>query len=300
MNPEQCSSAEQFGPSTSAEAWGLRYPGLVMGKGGKNEVKEFTGMWRLKPDADLVAFTKALAPGGWINPPGESFSVMTTGSLGLPLSGSGASWSGRSDKPGRLEAISDRHGGERRDHLMTGKILEKKCERTLNEMCDRIRQEYKLIDNRMSWMLTSEGFLFAAFTLSIGQNKFKPEDDYSNLLVLVPSLICMIGILISTVCTCGIVAALFANVRWKSFVKEEYRHLLTSEPKVHFFGALPATISGPVLVAIWFVLAKNLGAQGLFFSSNGLILGAGVLVGFAILFTYTFKFFPKTSPGRNA
>ena len=39
-------------------------------------------MWRLKPDADLVTFTKVLAPGGWINPPGESFSVQTT-KLGL-------------------------------------------------------------------------------------------------------------------------------------------------------------------------------------------------------------------------
>jgi len=72
----------QSGPSTSAGAWGLRHPGLVMGKGGKNEVKEFTGMWQLKPDTDLVKFTKTLAPGGWINPPGESFAPMTT-KLGL-------------------------------------------------------------------------------------------------------------------------------------------------------------------------------------------------------------------------
>jgi len=69
-------------PSTSAGSWGLRYPGLVMGKGGKNEVKEFTGMWALKPDADLVAFTKALAPGGWPKPAGESFSTNMT-KLGL-------------------------------------------------------------------------------------------------------------------------------------------------------------------------------------------------------------------------
>lgn len=69
-------------PSTSAGAWGLRYPGLVMGKGGKNEVKEFTGMWPLKPGTDLVAFTKVLAPGGWVNPPGESFAPMMT-KLGL-------------------------------------------------------------------------------------------------------------------------------------------------------------------------------------------------------------------------
>lgn|SRR5208283_5375792 len=73
---------EQSTPSTSADSWGLRYPGLVMGKGGKNEVKEFTGMWPLKPGTDLVAFTKVLAPGGWVNPPGESFAPMMT-KLGL-------------------------------------------------------------------------------------------------------------------------------------------------------------------------------------------------------------------------
>jgi hypothetical protein len=82
MPNKQNASAEQAGPVTSAGAWGLRHPGLVMGNGGKNVVKEFTGMWALKPDADLVKFTKALAPGGWINPPGSSFSIMTT-KLGL-------------------------------------------------------------------------------------------------------------------------------------------------------------------------------------------------------------------------
>jgi hypothetical protein len=71
----------EHAPLTSAAAWGLRHTGLSMGSG-RNEVKEFTGMWRLKPDVDLVAFTKALAPGGWIDPPGESFSVMMT-KLGL-------------------------------------------------------------------------------------------------------------------------------------------------------------------------------------------------------------------------
>lgn len=74
MNQNQ---SNPTGPTTSAAAWGLRMSGLVMTQG-KNEVKEFTGMWKLKPDADLVKFTKALAPGGWINPPGESFSRMTT------------------------------------------------------------------------------------------------------------------------------------------------------------------------------------------------------------------------------
>ena len=82
MNREPEISAEQSGPVTSAGAWGLRNSGLVMGEGNMNEVDEIAGMWPLKPDADLVALTKALAPGGWINPPGESFAHMMT-QLGL-------------------------------------------------------------------------------------------------------------------------------------------------------------------------------------------------------------------------
>jgi hypothetical protein len=83
MTGKRNNGTEQTGPNTSAGAWGLRYPGLVMSTGGKNEVKEFTGMWRLKPDADLVAFTDALSRevpiwGG----PGRTFSEATT-MLGL-------------------------------------------------------------------------------------------------------------------------------------------------------------------------------------------------------------------------
>src|SRR5678815_1785965 len=65
-------------PNTSAGRWGLRYTGLVMSTGGNNYVKEFTGIWRLKPDADLVRFTDALSLevpvwGG----PGRTFSEAT-------------------------------------------------------------------------------------------------------------------------------------------------------------------------------------------------------------------------------
>jgi hypothetical protein len=70
-------------PTTSAGAWGLRYPGIVMRTdGGKNEVKEFTGMWPLKPNFDLKEITDTLAPGGLLVPPGASFAAMTT-KLGL-------------------------------------------------------------------------------------------------------------------------------------------------------------------------------------------------------------------------
>jgi hypothetical protein len=65
----------------SAASWDLRHPGLIM-KDGKGEVHEFTGMWPLKRDADLVALTKAVGPGGFVEPPGATFSELTT-QLGL-------------------------------------------------------------------------------------------------------------------------------------------------------------------------------------------------------------------------
>ena len=76
-------SQEKSNASTGGSHWGMRYPGLVMSTGGKNEVKEFIGMWPLKADADLVAFTDALSReipiwGG----PGKTFSEGTT-MLGL-------------------------------------------------------------------------------------------------------------------------------------------------------------------------------------------------------------------------
>lgn len=72
---------QQTGRSTSAASWDLRHPGLIM-KDGDREVHEFTGMWPLKPDADLVKFTKTLAFREFWNPPSMTFSEATT-KLGL-------------------------------------------------------------------------------------------------------------------------------------------------------------------------------------------------------------------------
>lgn len=57
--------------------WDLRHPGLIM-KDGEREVHEFMGMWPLKPDADLVASTKALAFSEFWDPPTLTFSKATT------------------------------------------------------------------------------------------------------------------------------------------------------------------------------------------------------------------------------
>lgn len=78
----QSTSENPHRPAKSAGEWGLRYPGLVMGKGSKNEVKEFTGMWPLKPNFNLEVITKVLSPGGLLKPPGGSFAPFTS-KLGL-------------------------------------------------------------------------------------------------------------------------------------------------------------------------------------------------------------------------
>jgi hypothetical protein len=72
---------EKSGASTSAAKWDLRHPGLIM-KDGEREVHEFTGMWPLKSDADLVKFTKTLAFRELWHPPTMTFSEGTT-MLGL-------------------------------------------------------------------------------------------------------------------------------------------------------------------------------------------------------------------------
>ena len=72
MSQEQSNSTPGF-------RYDLRHPGLIM-KDGEREVHEFTGMWPLKPDADLVNFVNTLSRSGdpyWPGP-GPNFSVATT------------------------------------------------------------------------------------------------------------------------------------------------------------------------------------------------------------------------------
>src|ERR1700751_265164 len=70
-------SQEKSGASKNAGAYDLRHPGLII-KDGDREVHEFSGMWPLKPDADLVTFTKGLAFREFWTPPVMTFSEATT------------------------------------------------------------------------------------------------------------------------------------------------------------------------------------------------------------------------------
>ncbi|TIV61340.1 MAG: hypothetical protein E5V80_05385 [Mesorhizobium sp.] len=69
MNPDKYAN--------SAVEWDLRHPGLIL-KDGDGVVHEFTGMWPLKPDADLAKFTNKLAFREFWNPPELTFAEATT------------------------------------------------------------------------------------------------------------------------------------------------------------------------------------------------------------------------------
>jgi hypothetical protein len=75
---------QQATPGTTSSQWDLRNPGLIMTGSNGEAIHEFTGMWPLKPDADLVEMENALSREGppfW-GGPGNTFSEATT-MLGL-------------------------------------------------------------------------------------------------------------------------------------------------------------------------------------------------------------------------
>jgi hypothetical protein len=74
----QTNTKTQSEPATSGASWDLRHPGLIMTGDNGKEVHEFTGMWPLKPDADLVGFTNALAFSKYWEPPTLDFARATT------------------------------------------------------------------------------------------------------------------------------------------------------------------------------------------------------------------------------
>ena len=78
----QTKTKTQSTPPTSGASWDLRHPGLIMTGDNGKEVHEFTGMWPLKPDADLVEFTNTLAFNKYWDPPTMTFAEATT-ELGL-------------------------------------------------------------------------------------------------------------------------------------------------------------------------------------------------------------------------
>ena len=70
-------ASNRSGPVSSSQGWGLRSDGLVMGHGLANDVREFTGMWGLKADADPEQITQTLAA-DWFLPQTAKLALIRT------------------------------------------------------------------------------------------------------------------------------------------------------------------------------------------------------------------------------
>jgi hypothetical protein len=110
----------------------------------------------------------------------------------------------------------------------------------------KIEGEHRLIDNRMSWMMTSQAFLLAAFGFINGPLSSSPNCNSSNNIKLT---ILSVGILSTVLFSCSIYAAFFAIRRWRA--ESENKHALISEFYIHYFGDAPAAVLGPLIITLW-------------------------------------------------
>ena len=110
MTYNQNNKTIESGPSPSGGGWDLRHPGLVMTGSNGEEIHEFTGMWPLKPDADLVTFVDSLSIGPASSKRNER-SVLRGGQVRTAQSSCWRTiWA-------RAAAILRSHAGSRQDSL---------------------------------------------------------------------------------------------------------------------------------------------------------------------------------------
>lgn len=124
----------------------------------------------------------------------------------------------------------------------------------------RIKQETDLINNRLSWMLTFQGFLFASITLVL--RKDTDQAVSSILKIMIP----IIGIVVALLTLTGITAAYRAirKVRLKLESNEQLKKEYEQYPPA--YGDMLARTLGrvtsyglPLSLAItWVILLKKL------------------------------------------
>lgn len=129
----------------------------------------------------------------------------------------------------------------------------------------RLAHEFNLGGQRMSWLVTSQAFLFAAW-VQIARFNLPPEgsasDDLQHLSVLVP----IVGLLVAGV---GWFAVLAAQRVTDHLVAERVKYDATlnllrmdigrEDPWTRFVGHLPGAVLPPVFVVAWgTVLARRM------------------------------------------
>jgi len=76
---------------------------------------------------------------------------------------------------------------------------------------DRQKFEHELIDRKLRWLLTSQTILFAALALVF--NKGKPGDMDNDGKTFLTILLCILGLLTSTLTAIGVISAVIGKYR---------------------------------------------------------------------------------------
>jgi ABC-type uncharacterized transport system fused permease/ATPase subunit len=118
-----------------------------------------------------------------------------------------------------------------------------------------IDKELSLINERMTWLVVSESFMFSAYTMAIANH------DKALVLNTLVFLMPIVGLLLALLVYPGLLAAHF-TAKW---LKEE-RHLfelrlpkglqvkLLAPRRAHVLGSVPAFVIPVMLVTVWGVI----------------------------------------------
>jgi len=121
---------------------------------------------------------------------------------------------------------------------------------------DAATSEKGWMHDRLMWMFTPQGILFAAFILTL-QNRFGENIEIVNFMRL---MIPLVGLLISISVFLGVVAAGVMHWKWTSRLNDLAKEINADEPIIVTFGSaphLPARSSSilPSIIALVFVAA---------------------------------------------
>ena len=145
---------------------------------------------------------------------------------------------------------------------MTTVALEESLSRRLARLDSQIKVEYELIGHRVSWLLVSNSFLFAAFVVALGNSSL--DANTQKLIRILVLALPVIGLVSSVLVSLAVRAAnevVHELKKARDFVEEqasrfyEYERLgvhIKSWP--HIVGNWPPALLPPLFAIVWLTL----------------------------------------------
>jgi hypothetical protein len=138
----------------------------------------------------------------------------------------------------------------------TGFLIE-----TTHHLSEAIRTEFELISSRISWLVTSEAFIFAAFStlVACSSHEITTLQHTRNLLL---QLLPILGLALSIVAMIALQAANKAIIKLKSKRDEMLEYypkniklpLISSNDIEHCLGNIPSIVLPLLFMIIWILL----------------------------------------------